>query len=629
MLAMSKRKKKPRVIAFMSMFYRIVSLLGGLALFLYGMRIMGDGLKSSSGGALKSVLASVTDKPVKGFILGLIVTCMIQSSTATIVLTVGLVGAGFLKFSQSAGIVLGANVGTAITAQIIRLMDVEAGESSLLYFFKSDNLAPMALIIGIILIMFIHSRTSDVIGTVCMGFGILFVGLMNMSAAVSSLSGTLSKILVSFEDNYLLGFLAGVLVTGVIQSSSAVIGILQSVASSVGVTFCGVFAIIIGVNIGDCITTYLVCRIGAKRDQIRTCLVHIIYNVMAATLLIVSISILRLTGILSDTIWTATLRSGGVANVHGLFRLVPAVILLPFSGQMQKLAVKIVPDRDREDGKKKQKDPLRELDLRLVNNPYLALTESRHLIGRMAKTAVKNFRSTAAQLDSYDPKVHDKIMEREDKLDQMTDAANRYILVVSPYITLEQDNLEQSFQLQAMTCFERIGDLAVNIENNLKKLGSAEHPVTLVGKKELELVFSAVDEILEQATEAFAMDSVEETLRVEPLEEVIDELIETVRNRHLERMTSGLCDVVNGIQYENILMHLERVADQCSDLAVYHLGRYDDKVRGREHQYIHNLHVSEDPDYMTRFHSSYTKYYSLLDGIEAEGEGETDENPGG
>ncbi|MBO7711697.1 MAG: Na/Pi cotransporter family protein [Lachnospiraceae bacterium] len=613
----------------MSMFYRIISLLGGLALFLYGMRIMGDGLKSSSGGALKSVLAYVTDKPVKGFILGLIVTCMIQSSTATIVLTVGLVGAGFLKFSQSAGIVLGANVGTAITAQIIRLMDVEAGESSLLYFFKSDNLAPMALIIGIVLIMFIHSRRSDVIGTVCMGFGILFVGLMNMSAAVSSLSGMLSRVLVSFEDNYLLGFLAGVLVTGVIQSSSAVIGILQSVASSVGVTFCGVFAIIIGVNIGDCITTYLVCRIGAKREQIRTCLVHIIYNVIAATLLIVCITLLRLTGILSDQIWTATLRSGGVANVHGLFRLVPAVILLPFSGQMQKLAVKLVPDRDPEDGKKKKKDPLRELDLRLVNNPYLALTESRHLIGRMAKTAVKNFRSTAAQLDGYDPKVHDKIMEREDKLDQMTDAANRYILVVSPYITLEQDNLEQSFQLQAMTCFERIGDLAVNIENNLKKLSSSENPVTPVGIKELKLVFTAVDDILSQATEAFMLDSVEETLRVEPLEEVIDELVETVRNRHLERMTSGLCDVVNGIQYENILMHLERVADQCSDLAVYHLGRYDDKVRGQEHQYIHNLHLSEEPDYMTRFHSSYTKYYSLLDGIEAEEEGKTDENPGG
>jgi len=332
----------------MSMFYRIVSLLGGLALFLYGMRIMGEGLKSSSGGALKSVLASVTDRPVKGFILGLIVTCMIQSSTATIVLTVGLVGAGFLKFSQSAGIVLGANVGTAITAQIIRLMDVEAGEGSLLYFFKSDNLAPVALIIGITLIMFVHSRQSDVIGTVCMGFGILFVGLMNMSSAVSTLSGHLSKVLVSFEDNYLLGFLAGAAVTGVIQSSSAVIGILQSVASSVGVKLCGVFSVIIGVNIGDCITTYLVCRIGAKTDQIRTCLVHIIYNVLAALLLFTGLFVLRMTRILPDELWEGTLRSGGVANVHGLFRLIPAVILLPFSEKMQALAIRLVPAKEQE-----------------------------------------------------------------------------------------------------------------------------------------------------------------------------------------------------------------------------------------------------------------------------------------
>ena len=602
----------------MAMFYRIVSLLGGLALFLYGMRIMGDGLKSSSGSALKNVLAAVTDKPAKVFLLGLLVTCMIQSSTATIVLTVGLVGAGFLKFSQSAGIVLGANVGTAITAQIIRLMDVDAGEGSLLYFFKSDNLAPVALIIGIILIMFVHDRSSDVIGTVCMGFGILFVGLMNMSSAVSSLSDYLSTILVSFEDNYLLGFLSGVMVTGVIQSSSAVVGILQSVASSVGVRFCGVFAVIIGVNIGDCITTYLVCRIGAKPEQIRTCLIHIIYNVMAALLLFCGIFLLRVTGLLPTSLWETTLRSGGVANVHGLFRLIPAVVLLPFSGKIQKLAMKIVPVRDTADGSKTKKDPLRELDMRLINNPYLALTESRHLIRRMAKAALKNFRSTRSQLEIWDPKVYDKIMEREDKLDRMTDAANRYILVMSPYITLEQDSLEQSFQLQAMTCFERIGDLAVNIERNLQNLNDASQAFSHTGKKELDLVFSAVDEILEQASMAFAEDNVEKARRVEPLEEVIDELIQTAKNNHLRRMTQGRCDVAAGIQYENILLHLERISDQCSDLAVYLLGKYDDRIKGQEHLYIHNLHVSEDPDYMTWFHSNYIKYYSLLDQIEAE-----------
>ena len=287
----------------MDIFYRIISLLGGLALFLYGMRIMGDGLKSSSGGAMKAALARVTTKPVMGFILGVLVTCMIQSSTATIVLTVGLVGAGFLTFRQSIGIVLGANVGTAITAQIIRLMDLKAGATSILYFFKSDNLAPLALTIGIILIMFVKKTAASTAGTICMGFGILFVGLMNMSAAVSTMSGQLSRLLVSFEDNYFLGFLAGVAVTGIIQSSSAVVGILQSIASSVGVTFCGVFAVIIGVNIGDCLTTYLVCRIGAKNEQIRVCLVHIIYNVCAAVLIFATIGILRLTGVLGDSVW--------------------------------------------------------------------------------------------------------------------------------------------------------------------------------------------------------------------------------------------------------------------------------------------------------------------------------------
>ena len=300
-------------------------------MFLYGMRVMGDGLKSSSGGAMKAALAKVTNKPVMGFILGVLVTCMIQGSTATIVLTVGLVGAGFLTFRQSVGIVLGANVGTAITAQIIRLMDVGADAGSILYFFKSDNLAPLALTIGIILIMFVKNKASGPAGTVFMGFGILFVGLMNMSSAVGAFGDSLSGLLTSFEGNYVLGFLSGVLVTGVIQSSSAVVGILQSVASSVGIKFSAVFAVIIGVNIGDCVTTYLVCRLGAKPAQIRTCLVHIIYNVIAAVMLFAAVGILRTTGLLPDSIWNATLKSGGVANVHGLFRLVPAVLLLPFS----------------------------------------------------------------------------------------------------------------------------------------------------------------------------------------------------------------------------------------------------------------------------------------------------------
>ena len=597
----------------MDIFYRVVSLLGGLSLFLYGMRIMGDGLKSTSGGAMRAALAKVTDKPVKGFLLGMMVTAMIQSSTATIVLTVGLVGAGFLTFRQSTGIVLGANVGTAITAQIIRLMDVEAGAGSLLYFFKSDNLAPLALCIGIVLIMFVHKRSSDAVGTICMGFGILFVGLMNMSSAVSAMSGPLSSLLVSFEGNPALGFLSGALVTGIIQSSSAVVGILQSIASSVGVRFCGVFAVIIGVNIGDCLTTYLVCRLGAKPEQIRTCLVHIIYNICAAVLLFTAIILGRVTGLLGDGLWNSLLRSGGVANVHGLFRLVPAVLLLPLTGVFASIAQRIVPDKPEDEEDAKIEQYLRELDERLISNPTVALDEAEHLIGHMGEVAIHNYRAALQQLFEYEPKRDERISQREDMLDRMTDAANQYLLAISPKIVLESDRRNQNFQLKAMTCFERIGDLAVNITKNIKHLREAGKSFSDGAVRELQVGTDAVTDILVLTAEAFNTNRNDLAERVEPLEEVIDEVIENMREHHVNRMVNNKCDIFYGIEFQNILLHLERISDQCSDLAVFLLARTNDAIYGQEHQYIHNLHHSNNEDYLTHFHSNYTKYFSMLD----------------
>jgi phosphate:Na+ symporter len=598
-------------------FYRVVSLLGGLALFLYGMRVMGDGLKSSSGGVMKAALARVTTKPVMGFLLGLIVTCIIQSSTATIVLTVGLVGAGFLTFRQSIGIVLGANVGTSITAQIIRLMDVNADESSILFFFKSDNLAPLALIIGIVFIMFIKSRSASSIGTICMGFGILFVGLMNMSAAVSTMSGTLSKLLVSFGDNYFLGFLSGVLVTGIIQSSSAVVGILQSIASSIGVTFCEVFAVIIGVNIGDCLTTYLVCRIGAKPDQIRTCLVHVIYNICAALLLTVALFVLRSTGILSDDFWNMTMNSGGVANVHGAFRLIPAVLLLPFTGAFARLAEKIVPDTPEDIEDSKYEESLRKLDMRLIANPRLALNESEELIGNMAEIAIHNFDAAMKQLYEFESARENRIAQREGILDRMTDEANQYIVAVSPYITLESDRRTQNFQLKSLVCFERIGDLALNVNENVANLRDAGKQFSQMAQDEMRIAMGAVKDILDLTEAAFTSGDIELAKQVEPLEEVIDEMVEDLHQRHVYRMTHDLCDVFNGIHFQNILLNLERVSDQCSDLAVYMIGRADPSVIGNEHQYLRDLHHSNDEKYLSAFQSNYDKYFTKLNAINA------------
>ena len=601
----------------MELFYRIVTLLGGLAMFLYGMRLMGDGLKSSSGGAMRAALEKITDKPIKAFILGLFVTCMIQSSTATIVLTVGLVGAEFITFRQSIGIVLGANVGTAITAQIIRLMDVNASSDSLLYFFKSDNLAPLALIIGIILIMFVKGSQYKAAGTICIGFGVLFSGLMNMSAAVSTMEDQLRGLILSFQDSYILGFFAGIITTGIIQSSSAVIGILQSIASSMGVTLCGIVAIIIGVNIGDCLTTYLVCRIGANTSQIRTCMVHIIYNIFAAILIIVSLIVLRTTGILSDDIWYMKLNSGGVANVHGLFRLVPAVIAVPFTGVLAALTEKIVPDKpeEEEEGDPVLEENLRKLDMRLISNPTLALNESEILIGNMCDVSIHNYTAAIQQLFEFDPKREARIQRREDLLDRMADAVSQYVVAVSPHITREEDKKTQNFQLKACVCFERIGDLAINIIECLAAVREANKAFSGNALKEMAVAMNAVSEILELTSEAYNNNDVKTAKKIEPLEEVIDEMVEELQRRHMLRMTENRCDVFNGTYFQNILLNLERVSDQCSDLAVYLLARNDDSISGREHQYLHDLHHSNNTNYKQAFKGFYKKYFDQLKDI--------------
>lgn len=597
----------------MDVFYKIVSLLGGLAMFLYGMRIMGDALKSSSGGALKTTLAKVTNKAYMSFLLGLLVTCMIQSSTATIVLTVGLVGAGYLTFRQSIGIVLGANVGTSITAQIIRLMDLNAGSGSIMYFFKSDNLAPMALIVGIVMIMFIGTRSAKNTGTIFMGFGILFVGLMNMSAAVSTMSDSLSTFLVSFEGNYILGFLAGVLATGIIQSSSAVVGILQSVASSVGIKFCAVFSVILGVNIGDCITTYLVCRIGAKPDQIRTCVVHIIYNVIALMLIVVSLTALRLTGILKDEIWYMTLNSGGVANVHGLFRLIPAVVILPFTNILAAIAEKIVPDKKDDTEEDEESYALRELDQRLLENPAMALTEVHSIVAQMGAIALKNYKNASSLIDAYDEKKVRRIMDRENLIDQMADASNAYLLELFPHITLDKDENTCNFELKSIICFERIGDLAVNIKNNAVAVRENGREFSQYAKGEFSVAAQAVEEILSLTTDAYLNEDVDLARKIEPYEEVIDELIDELKERHLYRIRHHMCGTTAGLNYQEILANLERLSDQCSDLGVYMLSNNDNYIRGMEHRYIHNLHHSPTAEYRKLFEQNYSKYFGMLE----------------
>ena len=598
----------------MAIFYHIVALLGGLAMFLYGMRVMGDGLKSNSGGAMKAALAKVTTNPLLAFLLGVLVTCVIQSSTATIVLTVGLVGAGFLTFRQSIGIVLGANVGTAITAQIIRLMDVQSGENSIMYFFKADNLAPMALILGIAILMTTKRESKKNIGNVACGFGVLFMGLIFMSDAVAVFEDALSGLLTAFANNYLLGFGSGVLVTGIIQSSSAVVGIIQSVASSVGVTFNGVFAVIIGVNIGDCLTTFLVSRIGAREDQIRTAMVHVIYNIIASLLIIAAIFIGRETGLINDAIWNKTLNSGGVANLHGLFRVLPALIILPFSGGLAKLTNRIVKDKPIEVNAEDEavERELRELDPHLVMSPIMALDQVQNLINDMMEVAYKNFGACSKQIYSYDGDRNGRIDEREDLLDRCTDAIGKYLISLTAHIKRDRDFRTQNFELKTSVCVERIGDLSIDISNQIQKLNEGKGKFSDIALTELRVVLDAVDEIIRATMVAYKSMNPELAKQVEPLEEVIDDLVGDINSRHVYRMSMNMCDVERGIVFQNILSNLETISDQCSDIGVYIIELTETAIIGREHEFIHQLHHSADGDFQRNYQNVRERYYSRL-----------------
>ena len=590
----------------MAVFYNVIAFLGGLSMFLYGMRVMGDGLKSSSGGAMQSALARVTNKPAMGFILGMLVACIIQSSTATIVITVGLVGAGFLTFHQSIGIVLGANVGTAITAQIIRLMDVSSGMESPLYFFKADNLAPLALVIGIVLIMFVRGSSYKTAGSVACGFGILFMGLIYMSNVVSGFGESLSHLLTAFSNNYALGFLSGVLVTGVVQSSSAVVGIIQSIASS---------AVIIGVNIGDCLTTYLVSRIGAKPVQRRTAVVHIVYNVFAALLCFLGIFIGRKTGLLNDEIWNMTLNSGGVANIHGCFRLIPAVLLLPFAGFFEKITCKIVKDEPLEEEDRIAIAALDALDERLYESPALALEQAERVVMQMCDIAAHNYDAAVQQIYNYDPKRDARIQARENLLDSMTDATNKYIVSLAPHVTRDTDNRRQNRLLKSLICYERIGDLAVNITNEVEKLREENKQFSDTALKELRVAFDAVYEIMEITSEAYKKRDSALAAKVEPLEEVIDDLVEDLNARHVYRMVNSICDPINGIRYQSILTNVEHISDKCSDIAIYIIEGDIKDIFGREHSYVHELHHSNDHNYMQNYADDYSRYFRALDAI--------------
>ncbi len=577
----------------------IISLLGGLAMFLYGIELMGDGLKNSSGATLKRVLEKVTGNVIMGVLTGAMVTAVIQSSTATIVLTVALIGAGVLNLKQAVSIVMGANIGTTITAWIIQLGSIESDGSFLLWLFDTDTLAPIALVIGIILLMFIKSKKTKPLGDIAIGFGVLFVGLNLMTDGVKPLIGTDAFLaFLDLMNNPLFGILFGLVLTVIVQSSSATVGMLQTVAAieGSGITFAMAYPIIMGINLGTCVTTAMVCSIGSSKDAKRTGVVHIVFNTIGTVLFMVVMTIMQRAAVFGVEFWIAGVDDTGIAVFQTIFNLVTAVVLVPFTNWLVKLSIMIVKD---EKQKPSRHPELLTLDEKLYISPAVAVVESTKAVAAMGALAQENFGKAFTMFHKLDDALINQINEDEDSLDQFSDTADRFLIGLSKAVETEADDRQVDMLLQTVPNFERIGDYATDIVELAQRMADAGTSFSEKAMLELDMVAAAVNEILTITVDAMTHDDNEKAKAIEPLEETIDDMIMILRDRHTKRLKAGSCSVESGLVFMETLVHLERASDQCSSIAVMMLARKNEFILQNHYDYLKEIHAGSDEDFNT------------------------------
>ena len=594
----------------------VIQLLGGLAMFLYGIELMGDGLKNSSGEALKRVLEKVTGNVWMGVLTGTLVTAVIQSSTATIVLTVALIGAGVLNLKQAVSIVMGANIGTTVTAQIIRLGSIESDGSWLLWLFDTDTLAPIALIIGIVLMMFIKSKNSKTIGDICIGFGVLFVGLNLMTDGVKPLIGTDAFLsFVQFLGNPFFGILVGLILTVIVQSSSATVGMLQTVASvpGSGITFAMAYPVIMGINLGTCVTTAMVCSIGSSKDAKRTGIVHIAFNTIGTVLFMLVMTIMQKMEVFGAAYWIRAVDSGTIANFQTVFNLITAIVLVPFAGALVKLSMMIV----KEEKEPEDKHPeLHTLDERLYISPAVAVSETIKAVAAVGAIARNNVEKATKVLYKYDPVLVSEINQDEDYIDQFTDHADRFLIGLSKAVETEWDDRQLDMLMQTVPSFERIGDYATNLVELADKLQAENTTFSDMAKRELKIICDAVNEVLEITLNAFGKSDNEAAKAIEPLEETIDDMVMILKDRHTKRLKNGQCSIGSGLVFMEALTHLERISDHCSSIAVMMLARNNEDILQNHYDYLKEIHAGNDVAYMSERERRREQYIKPLKEIQ-------------
>ncbi len=592
--------------------FDILTLFGGLAMFLYGMRLMGDGLKESSSGTLKQVMEQVTNNPVKAFLLGVFVTALIQSSTATIVITSGLVAAGVITLRQSLGIIVGSNVGTTVTGQIIRLLDVDSSASGILRFFQPSTLAPLALIIGIIIIMGMKFKNSRAIGNIAIGFGILFTGLLNMTGAVNSLAetGIFDRLFSQLGTNPFLGYLIGLTVAFILQSSSATIGILQAISLSGLLAFNQIYAVIVGVYLGDCVTTAIVCSIGAKADAKRVGIVNILYNLSKSAMVLIGVFAFHKLGLL-DNLWTSTVSPGSIANTNTIFNLTCAILLFPLLNTFERMSLKIVKD-DKQKPNRYQEE-LDALSPAFVNTPALALRSCYVLLLSMFEAARKNIDAALSLVEKYDESVFEEIVEQEDNIDLMADRLANYLALLSAHLTNPNhiDILNNYYKI--VNEFERLGDYAMNIAETGQEMSVQGIRFSDTALAELKVLQELMEKVLDRAEQSFRYRDVNAAETVEPLEEVVDDMVMTLREHHMDRLFRGTCSIYAGKDFIEILGDVERISDLCSNIALATLIRVNPELADHTHEYATYLHSGQNAKFNNEYDQAHHEYFDKLE----------------
>ena len=576
--------------------YSILQLCGGLAFFLFGMHVMSGSLEKLAGGNLQKILKEVTSNPIKSLFFGAIVTIAIQSSSALTVMLVGLVNSGIMELAQTVGVIMGSNIGTTLTAWILSLSGIES-DNLFISMLKPENFSPVIALIGVIMIMGSKKEKRKDVGIIMAGFAVLMYGMQLMSGAVSPLADMpeFTGLLTTFNNPF-FGVLVGAVFTGVIQSSAASVGVLQALAMTGAISYSMAIPIIMGQNIGTCVTA-LLSSIGVNKNAKRVSIIHISFNLFGTAIGLVVYCIARY--VVDLALFNDSITPVMIAVFHSIFNVATTIILLPFSNSLVKIAKKLV-TTDNADGQVV-------LDERLLLSPGLAVKECLEKTNEMAELARDSFKNALDLFDNYSDSKFDDIEVMEERLDYLEDQLDTFLIHLSGKDVSEDGNNEISKMLHAINDFERIGDHAINMAKLAKQIDDNKLEFSKNARKELTVLNNALREILTLTVEAFSKNDLTEAVKVEPLEQVIDDLTKEIRNHHIDRLQKGKCDSRLGVFLTDYITNCERASDHCSNIAVCLIQTHNSSFE--THDYLNELKAGQEPAFVGQFTMYQDKYH--------------------